>query len=400
VPPPARNILTINTGSSSLKAGLYRADGAELVLRMSMLAERIGLMKARFRVFDDGGKARTDQRRELPDFDSALREVFKELGSRQIDAIGHRVVHGGSRYAQPEQVGSELLDALRALTPIDPLHLPQAIDTMEGASSFLPEVPQVACFDTAFHRAMPRVAQIYALPRELTEAGIVRYGFHGLSYEYILEQLRTIDPAAARGRVIVAHLGNGASMVATRDGKSVDTTMGFTPTGGLVMGTRSGDLDPGVLVYLAADRAMSPMQISDLLTRQSGLLGVSGRSSDMRELLDAREKDPQSSEAVELFCYRGRQFIGSLAAVLGGLDTLVFTGGIGEHAAEVRRGMCTGLDFLGIRLDESENDKNAAIISTEGGAATVRVIPTDEDQMIARHTQRLLWGQGAQHVPV
>jgi len=274
------NVLTLNTGSSSLKAGLYRAGDAGPALRMSMLAERIGLPEAQFRAFDDGGKQVTDQHRDLPDFGSALRAVVEQARGQDIAAIGHRVVHGGSRYSQPERVGPELLDALRALEPIDPMHLPQAIDTIDSVSQLLPDVPQVACFDTAFHRSMPRVAQLYALPREMTDAGIVRCGFHGLSYEYIIEQLRTIDPIAAAGRVIVAHLGNGASMAAIRGGKSVETTMGFTPTGGLVMGTRSGDLDPGVLIHLAEARSMTAQQISDLVNRQSGLLGVSGRSSD------------------------------------------------------------------------------------------------------------------------
>jgi acetate kinase len=237
---------------------------------------------------------------------------------------------------------------------------------------------------------MPRVARIYALPTRLAQEGIIRYGFHGLSYEYVMEELCSLEPGAAIGRVVVAHLGNGASMAAVRGGIGVDTTMGFTPTGGLVMGTRSGDLDPSVPLFLLEERGMSPTEVSDLLNKQAGLLGVSGTSADMRDLLDREPDDGRAAEAVALFCYQAKKFLGALAAALGGLDALVFTGGIGEHSATVRERICEGLEFLGIRLDPERNAAHAPVISSDDAAVTVRVVPTDEDLMVARHTRRLI----------
>jgi acetate kinase len=261
-------------------------------------------------------------------------------------------------------------------------------------------VPQVACFDTAFHRTLPPVAQRYPLPRALHDAGVVRYGFHGLSYEYIMQALRAVDPDAANGRVIVAHLGNGASMAAVRDGQSIDTTMGFTPTGGLVMGTRTGDLDPGVLLYLLQTRGMPAEQVNTLVNRQAGLLGVSGISADMRDLLEREAREPAAAAAVDLFCYQARKFLGALAAVLGGIETLVFTGGIGEHAAPIRARICASFEFLGLEIDAGRNQQHAPVISPDGASVTVRVIPTDEDRMIARHTYRLITHEGAADVHV
>jgi acetate kinase len=252
----------------------------------------------------------------------------------------------------------------------------------------------VACFDTAFHDGLPAVARMYAIPRHLYDEGVRRYGFHGLSYEYILKELRLLDGALAEGRVIIAHLGNGASMVALRGGKSVDTSMGFTPLEGLVMGTRSGDVDPGALVYLLEQRKISPEELSQLLNKQSGLLGVSGSSEDMRDLLEKSANDPHAAEAVDLFCYRAKKYIGAYAAALGGLDVLVFAGGIGEHAAPVREKICAGLDFLGIQLDPQRNRSNAPLISRTGAAVKVRVIETNEDLMIVRHVLAALgWAQ-------
>jgi acetate kinase len=362
-----------------------------------VLAERIGGADSAKLMVIDGGGAASGGLRRLPDHAAALQATFEALVDQPIDAIGHRVVHGGSRYSLPERVTAELLDTLRELVSIDPAHLPQAIRAIEVAANLRPDVPQVACFDTAFHRSMPRIAQLYPLPRELAEAGVIRYGFHGLSYEYIVDQLRQIEPPAGR-RVIVAHLGNGASMAAIRDGLSLDTTMGFTPTGGLMMGTRSGDLDPGVLLHLEIARSMNPADMSDLVNRRAGLLGVSDTSGDMRELLAAEQSEPEAAEAVALFCYQARKFLGALVVVLGGLDTLVFTGGIGEHAAPVRQRICRGLEFLGIQLDAAANDAASPIISSSDSTVSVRVIPTDEDLMIARHTRRLLWEQGATDV--
>jgi acetate kinase len=289
-------------------------------------------------------------------------------------------------------VTADLLATLRSLIPVDPEHLPQAIAAIEGLSDALPAVPQVACFDTAFHRTMPRVAQTYALPRRYTDAGVVRYGFHGLSYEYVVERLRTIDPSAARGRVVIAHLGNGASMAAIRDGRSVDTTMGFSPTGGLVMSTRPGDLDPGVVIYLQREAGLTLENAGRVLNKEAGLLAVSTTSADMQDLLAREESDPRAAEAIALFCYTARKSLGALAAVLAGLDALIFTGGIGEHAAPVRARICAGVEFLGIHIDDDRNAANASLISPDTGPVAVRVIRTDEDLMIARHTLEVVQG--------
>ncbi len=388
----ATRLLTINTGSSSLKAALHHMDGMERV-DVKATAERIGLPGSRLRIADAKGATLLDQPDDLHDHDTALEKVIAWLRDRKLDrldGVGHRVVHGGSRYREPGLITAELIAALEQLVPIDPDHLPQALDAIRVTQRAFPTTPQVACFDTAFHRHMPRVAQLYALPRAFAETGLVRFGFHGLSYEYIVEKLRGIDPEAADGRVVVAHLGNGASMAAVRGGVGIDTTMGFTPTGGLVMGTRSGDLDPGVLVYLIESKGMRSDALSKLVNQESGLLGVSGISADMRDLLTKEPSDPAAAEAVDLFCYQARKFLGALVAVLGGLDTLVFTGGIGEQAASVRERICRGFAYLGLELDRRQNAAHAPIISRESSRAVVRVMKTDEDLMIARHTARIL----------
>lgn len=388
-----RRVLTINTGSSSLKAGLYHL-GREETLVLSVQAERIGLSDGRLHGTDADGATVLEQRGDLPDHDAALEAMFAGLRSlgfdQALDAVGHRVVHGGSRYNEPHLVTPELVAALEELVPIDPNHLPQALGAIRAVGRAYPSLPQVACFDTAFHRRMPRPAQLYALPRHVLDAGVMRYGFHGLSYEYIVGELRAVAGAEADGRVIIAHLGNGASMAAVRGGVGVDTTMGFTPTGGLVMGTRTGDLDPGVLLHLLEARGLTPAALNELVNKQSGLLGVSGVGADMRDLLAKESTEPHAAEAVELFCYQARKFLGALAAVLGGLDTLIFTGGIGEHAASIRWRICAGLQFLGIELDPGRNHAHAAVISGDDGPVTVRVMRTDEDLMIARHTGDLL----------
>jgi len=386
-------LLTINTGSSSLKAGLYHFDPSAR-LDLSAQVDRIGLPGSRLRVTDGRGKGLLDQSDGLPTHAAAVHALFTWLhgqgGSPRLDAVGHRIVYGGSQYREPHMITDELVTALQGLVPVDPDHLPQALEAIDVASQTYPGIPQVACFDTAFHRDMPRVARTYPLPKSLRDAGVVRYGFHGLSYEFIMRQLKAEDAAAASGRVIVAHLGNGASMVAVRGGVGVDTTMGFSPTGGLMMATRSGDIDPGVLIYLLRSRGLSPDALNELVNKQAGLLGVSGLSADMKDLLDKEAADPQAAEAVELFCYQARKFLGALATVLGGLDTLIFTAGIGEHAPPVRERICAGLEFLGIQLDPRRNAASAPIISREGASVIVRVMKTDEDLMIARHTHRLL----------
>ena len=325
---------------------------------------------------------------------AALRAI-RLLGSSGflggLEAVGHRVVHGGARFSGPALLDAETEEAIEELVELAPLHNGPALEAIRAVrNAFGPEISQVAAFDTAFHSRMPRVARLFALPRRLADEGVMRYGFHGLSYEYIMGELRRLDPETAVGRVLIAHLGNGASMVAVRSGESVDTTMGFTPTGGLMMGTRPGDLDPGVLLHLLRSKGMTPAALSDLVNRQAGLLAVSGTSADMRDLLSREANDPRAAEAVALFCYQAKKFLGALAATLGGLDTLVFTGGIGEHAATVRERICMGLEFIGIQLDTHCNAVHAPVISRDDGPVTVRVVPTDEDLMIARHTRRLV----------
>ena len=381
------HILCLNSGSSSLKFALYRYDAGETRI-LKGAVERIGLADGRLWVQRGSGERR-ETAGEFRDAGGAVRaalDALRTTGLPRPDAAGHRIVHGGPDHSAPERVDAALLAALRALIPFAPLHLAAEIDIIEAVTAERPELPQVVCFDTAFHRRMPDVAHRLPLQRALWNGGIRRYGFHGLSYEYIVDTLG----ASGRGRLIIAHLGNGASMAAIRDGRPIDTTMGFTPTGGLMMGTRSGDLDPGVLLHLMRHQGYDAAAIGQLVDREAGLLGVSGLSADMQVLLQQRAGAPHAAEAVELFCYQARKHIGQLAAALGGIDTLVFTGGIGEHAAPVRWEICERLDHLGIRLDAARNHAHAAVISADGGPCTVRVIATDEDLMIARHTRRLL----------
>ncbi|HEY3967339.1 MAG TPA: acetate/propionate family kinase [Planctomycetaceae bacterium] len=391
-------ILTINTGSSSLKVALYELS-RELRLVLSGLVDRIGSGEGRLRLTDAQGATLVDQANQLIDHGSALQAVLAWLKAHSPDltlaAVGHRVVHGGGEYREPRCVTPDLIADLRNLIPIAPNHLPQAVQAIEVVAQSYPALLQVTCFDTAFHRHMPRTAQLFALPRHFADEGLIRYGFHGLSYESIMEQLRNLSPKEAAGRVIIAHLGNGASLAAVRGGVGIETTMGFTPAGGLMMGTRCGDVDPGVLVYLLTEKGFTTPALNDLIIRQSGLLGISGTSSDMRDLLSRESTDPRAAEAVAMFCYQAKKHLGALVAVLGGLDTLIFTGGMGERAAPVRHRICEGLEFLGIRLDLHRNGAHAALISPEdhspaGRAVTVRVMQTDEDQVIARHTGDLL----------
>jgi acetate kinase len=387
-------ILTMNSGSSSVKVALYEMREAErLVLSGSM--GRIGLRGGMFQINDASGKRLIDEHADLPDHGAALKRLFAWLEihepSHSLDAVGHRVVHGGPNYNQPHRITPALIAELKELVHLAPDHLPHEIKAIQATGHSYPDLTQVACFDTAFHRHMPKLAQIYALPRHYRHEGLVRYGFHGLSYEYILQELRKeAGEGAADGRVIIAHLGNGASMTAIQHSKSVDTTMGFTPAGGLVMSTRSGDLDPGVLIYLLEEKGLRPSDLDDLVNQQAGLLGVSGISSDMKDLLDKEESEPHAREAVDLFCYQASKHLGALAAVLGGLDTLIFTAGIGENSPAVRQRICQNMSFLGIHLDAKRNAANAAIISREDGPATVRVMRTNEDLMIARHTYTLI----------
>lgn len=385
-------ILTINAGSSSLKAALYDMDPTER-LALACQVERIGQSGSQMRIVDGDDVTLLDRTADLDTHATAARAFLGWLHHRSEvapTAVGHRLVHGGRAHRAPHVLTKGVLADLQELVPIDPDHLPQALAVIQVTTETYPAVPQVACFDTAFHRSMPRVAQMYPLPPRFADAGVIRYGFHGLSCEFILQALQAIDATTAQGRIIIAHLGNGASVTAVREGVSVDTTMGFTPTGGIMMGTRSGDLDPGVLLHLLEAQHTSPAALNRLVNHEAGLLGVSGLSGDMRDLLGKEATDPRAADAIALFCYLARKSVGALAVVLGGLDTVIFTAGIGEHAAPVRERICQGLEFLGLELDAERNDRHASIISRDGSRVVVRVMQTDEDLMIARHVRHLL----------
>jgi len=390
------HVLTVNTGSSSVKLGLYRVDDQSVPV-LQGVAERIG-DHGRLLV-RDGTLRFTDISGSIPNHAEAVRLFLGWLGRERpdaaIEAVGHRIVYGGPHHAAPQIIDEALLTDLRDLVPLDPEHLPPALDAIAVTRAAFPGTLQVACFDTAFHRAMPAVAQSYPLPQEPATSGIIRYGFHGLSYEYIMRTLRGIG--AADGRIVIAHLGNGSSMAAVREGRPLDTTMGFTPTGGLMMGTRSGDLDPGVLLYLLQIQHQTPPELNALVNKRSGLLGVSGSSADMRDLLARSQREPRAAQAVELYCYQARKFLGAMIAVLGGLDTLVFTGGIGENSAEIRNRICDGFDYLGLEIDAAANSHARTIISTPG-PVTVRVLETNEDAMIAVHTETIVRNEKESHV--
>jgi acetate kinase len=381
-------ILCLNGGSSSLKFAVYRMGGSAEERIFSGAIEAIGADGGRVWL-RRGDKTLSDNSGSFPNHAEAIKTMFSALrdqGAKDLAAAGHRIVHGGPLFTTPQKVTSKLQDALKNLVPFAPLHLPNQLAMIEAVAAHYPDLAQVACFDTAFHSNMPEVARRFALPQELWKQGIKRYGFHGLSYEFIVSKLGE----EIGHRAVIAHLGNGASMVALKNGSPVDTSMGLTPTGGFMMGTRSGDLDPGVLLYLM-NKGYSADQMEKLLNHQAGLLGVSGQSSEMRTLLEKRQTDPAAAMAVEMFCYQVRKFIGAYAAVLGGLDTLVFTGGIGERAAAIRAEICSGLEYLGIALDVSANGRNAETLSTAGSRCVVRVVMTDEDLMIARHTRSVLF---------
>ncbi|MDY3553139.1 acetate/propionate family kinase [Gemmata sp. JC717] len=355
----------LNAGSSNVKFAAFRADTA---LHETARGKVEGTVAA------------------------AVVEQLERSGAlRDLAGVGHRLVHGGPRHTAPALVTPELMGELEELKALDPTHLPVELELIEAVAARCPGVPQVACFDTGFHRDLPAVARTLPIPRRYLEQGVRRYGFHGLSYEYLLAELERIAGAeAAHGRVIFAHLGSGSSLAAVRNGTCVDTTMGFTPTGGLMMGTRSGDLDPGVLVHLMRSEGLGAEQIDALINRESGLRGLSGTSSDLRFLLANEDKDPRAAEAVAVYCYQVRKWIGAMAAALGGLDTLVFSGGIGENAPEIRARICAGLSFFGVQLATQANAAGAPVVSARIAPVVVRVIPTDEELTIARAAQRLL----------
>jgi acetate kinase len=380
-------ILAINGGSSSIKFALFEiGDSLRRVLAGTI--ERIGLPRATFQVKGISQGDNVSRAVAAPNHTVAVGDLMEWLeqrcGRNGLSAVGHRLVHGGPKYGAPQRITAEMVEDLHRLNSFDPEHLPEELLLATALLRRFPDVPQVACFDTAFHHDLPRVARIVPIPRRYEAQGVRRYGFHGLSYQFLLGELAHVAGAdVAQGRVILAHLGNGASLAAVQHGKSIDTSMGFTPTGGVPMSTRSGDLDPGLVWYLSRREKMSPAQFNELVNSQSGLLGISETSSDMRDLLGHEAQDVRAAEAVALFCYQIKKRIGAFAAALGGLDTLVFAGGIGEKAPVVRARICEGLQFLGITIAAGENLANAAVISPTGSRATVRVIRTDEEWMIA-----------------
>ncbi len=384
-------VLTINGGSSSIRFAIYSA-GKVLHRLLGGKIDRIGASGTQLS-FSDGNAGSAVSRINLRarDHAAAAGRLLEWLESRpqcgSIAAVGHRIVHG-MRHTAPALVTPRLLAELHRIAPYDPEHLPNEFSMIEAFGQRQPKLPQFACFDTAFHRDMPSVAKRLAIPRRYATKGVVRYGFHGLSYAYLMEELARVDPPAVKGRVILAHLGNGASLAAVNNGCSIDTSMGFTPAAGLMMGTRSGDIDPGVLFYLARSEGKTAVQLNRMLNHESGLRGVSAGSSDVRDLLAREATDARAAEALALFCYQAKKWIGGFAAALGGVDTLVFAGGIGEHAAPIRARICDGMQFLGIQLNAARNAKNAPLISS--GVVRVRVMATDEQLMIARTVARLL----------
>jgi acetate kinase len=382
-------ILTINGGSSSIKFAVFEvADPLHRIFGGTI--ERIGLPNTTLRVkglsLADNFSRPVEAQNHMTAVDILMNWIKERCEKNNLIAVGHRVVHGGPKYSKPQRITPEMIEELRRLSPFDPEHLPEEVFLIEAFHRQFPEVPQVACFDTAFHHDLPCVARLLPIPRCYEALGVRRYGFHGLSYEFLMGELTRLEGSeVAQGRVILAHLGNGASLAAVQHGKSIDTTMGLTPTGGVPMGTRSGDLDPGLVWYLSQTESLDAKQFNEMVNFKSGLLGISETSSDMRELLDHETRDTRAAEAIALFCYQVKKWIGAFAAALGGVETLVFSGGIGENAPIVRARICEGLKFIGIELEEQQNATNEGLISTNASRVSVRVIHTDEEWMIA-HT--------------
>jgi acetate kinase len=387
-------IAVMNAGSSSIKFAVY-ADGSGDELLFKGQVEKIGTAP-RLKLSSAAGEKLAEREWPAAELDHRaatnviLQTCLERLDGRAVSGVGHRVVHGGTEYGSPVRVDAAVVDSLAELSPLAPLHQPHNLAPIRAIAEAAPEMPQVACFDTAFHRAQPDIAQLYAIPKALTEEGVRRYGFHGLSYEFIASRLAALAPRLAEGRTIVCHLGNGASICALKGGKSHATTMGFTAVEGLMMGTRCGSIDPGVLIYLMDQHGMDARALEDLVYKKSGLLGVSGISSDMRELKASSE--PSAALAIELFVYRIVREIGSLAAALGGVDGIVFTGGIGENDADLRPRVIAGCAWLGAELAPDQAGNGERKISSANAAVEVWVIPTDEERMIARHTHAVLSG--------
>lgn len=399
--PAKPRILTINSGSSSIKFALFDVGNSfQRILKGSI--ERIGLPDATLQV--KGGDPADNFSRQVAatDHTAALGFLMDWIERRcrqeALTAVGHRIVHGGPKYWKPEKITAKMIEDLHSLESFDPEHMPEEIHLAEAFHHRFPDLPQFACFDTAFHHDLPRVAKMLPIPRRFEAQGVRRYGFHGLSYEFLVGELgRLAGLEAAKGRIILAHLGNGASLAAVRDGKSIDTSMSFTPTAGVPMSTRCGDLDPGLIWYLARTYGMDTKRFNEMVNFQSGLFGISETSSNMQDLLKAEEKDVRAAEAIALFCYQIKKWIGSFTAALGGLDTLVFAGGIGENAPIVRTRICKGLEFLGIEVEEKQNSANEDIISSGRSRVAVRVIHTDEEWIIAETVCRIL-GLGTKEV--
>lgn len=386
-------LLIINGGSSTIKFALYAADN-KMTRLFNGKIDRIGLTDSTLTYNVEGENQKNTIPINVHDFKMASTYLTnwleKQVEFASVKAVAHRIVHG-MHHTEPEYITHELLDELRQIIPYDPDHLPNEIELIETFLQHYPALTQVACFDTAFHTTMPRVAKLLPIPRSFDTKGIQRYGFHGISYSYLMEELTRIEGSkAAQGRVILAHLGNGASMAAVSEGKSIDTSMGFTPAGGLIMSSRSGDLDPGVAWYIMKSEKLSPKQFNHLINHDSGLLGVSEISSDMHDLLVLEKEDIRAAEAISLFCYQAKKWVGAFVAALGGLDIMVFAGGIGENSPQIRSRICKGLQCFGIELDEKRNNANAPIISTDNSRVQVHVINTDEEWMMAKIVNEII----------
>lgn len=381
-------ILSLNAGSSSLKLSLIKKNLKNEEIIITGTVENIGNKRASIYLFRNAILYINKELRLANHIEAAQKtiELINQINTESFDAIGHRVVHGGMKYSAPIRIDNEVIRGLRSAVPLARIHLPVQIALIEWAAMAYPEVPQVACFDTWFHRSLPQVARQFPLPYDFYERGLLKYGFHGLSYESVLFQLGK----RGRGRLVIAHLGNGASLTVVKNGQSLDTTMGLTPAGGTMMGTRSGDLDPGLLLYLLQEKEYKVLELDRMINYQSGLFGISGKTSNMKELQGMKATDCRAHLAIDMFCYLVRKNIGALAAVSGGLDALVFTGGIGENDADIRFEICRNLDFLGISLDKAKNNENQFTISNAKCHPAVFVIHAQEDLVIARHTATIL----------
>ncbi|TFE66075.1 acetate kinase [Methylacidiphilum sp. Yel] len=383
-------ILTVNSGSTSIKISIFDSETESLVLHGTI--ERIGITNSLFQFKNREGEIIAEELLQLKDHDEAIAKLFSFLKKHRLEssllAVGHRIVHGGQLFQEPRLVTSEMLENLKELIPLAPDHLPSQILAIESFRKHIPQTKNICCFDTAFHKTIPHYARHYALPKSLRNMGIIRYGFHGLSCEYVMEELQEKEKEKALGKIIIAHLGGGASLTAVYNGQSIDTTMGFSPLSGLIMGTRCGDLDPGAVLYLIKEKGFRATELYDLLNKQSGLLGLSGKSPNMKDLLEDSTKE--AKEAVNTFVYQAKKFLGAFITILNGLDILVFTGGIGENSAQIREKICKNLDFWAIQLDPLKNQAHNEIISTEKSSTKIRIVKTNEELIIARRTLQLL----------